>query len=408
MFIPEGTPRVEILERKSESPITGSTSVSTALFIGPTENGPGLLVNQLPSDLPQRPSLITTWDQYVREFGKIVTDNPNNPFMDGFYMAHAVQGFFANGGKRAYILRLKTAEADDPSSLNETHYGGAFDTLEDFNDAKVIVIPDVAAHVSAGGIQQKLVEHCEKMKDRFAVLDAGNGVHAYEDLKTEVGKTRSDKGYAAFYYPWIEIPNPVQAGQFMFVPPSGHIAGMYARIDNERGVHKAPANEKLRGARDVANRLGDASQAPLHDLGINVLRIFRGDGAINVFGGRTTAPDAKKDFRYINVRRLFIFIEDALKRSLREKLYEPNDPRLWKSLTRTIAEFLTRVQRSGALFGTKPEEAFWIQIDEGNNPESERRLGVLNIRIGVRPNYPAEYIVVNIGIWDGQVTVQET
>src|SRR2546425_11113147 len=186
----------------------------------------------------------------------------------------------------------------------------------------------------------------------------------------------------------------------VLVPPSGHIAGIYARSDSQRGVHKAPANEFINGALDLEVKLSNNDQGQLNTAGINVLRLFPGQSPI-VWGARTTAPSDQTAWRYINVRRLFIFVEQSLLSGLRWAVFEPNDTTLWKKLERTITEFLTRVWRSGALFGTKASEAFYVKIDAEGNTDAVRALGQIIIEIGIAPVRPAEFVIVRIAMWDG-------
>jgi hypothetical protein len=179
-----------------------------------------------------------------------------------------------------------------------------------------------------------------------------------------------------------------------------------ARSDNSRGVHKAPANEIVSGAIGLERTMSDIDHGQLNLIGVNVIRLFQGGGRPMVFGARTTATD--RNWQYINVRRLFLFLEESIQEGIRWAVFEPNNLQLWKKLRRTITEFLTRVWRDGALFGLKPEDAFYVRIDETLNPFSEQALGRLYIEIGVRPAFPAEFIVVRIGISPGGAEVIET
>jgi phage tail sheath protein FI len=196
-------------------------------------------------------------------------------------------------------------------------------------------------------------------------------------------------------------------GKDEFWPPSGHIAGVYARTDQQRGVHKAPANTNIRGALGVERRLTDEEQGPLNLMGINVIRVFPGQSQPVVWGARTTAGDLDRNWQYVNIRRLFLFLEESIQEGIRWAVFEPNNLLLWQKLKRTITEFLTRVWRDGALFGETADQAFYVRIDEVLNPDSSRALGRLYIEIGVRPAYPAEFIIVRIGIWQGGTEVSE-
>jgi phage tail sheath protein FI len=177
------------------------------------------------------------------------------------------------------------------------------------------------------------------------------------------------------------------------------VAGIYARSDVERGVHKAPANFILRGALGVAQDMNNEYQGVLNLDGINVLRVFPDSARPVVWGARTTSTDTT--WQYVNIRRLMLFIEESIEEGIRWAVFEPNNLQLWQKLKRTINQFLTQVWRAGALFGATAEEAFYVLCDDMNNPDAERALGRLHIEIGVRPSYPAEFIIVRIGMWQG-------
>jgi phage tail sheath protein FI len=225
---------------------------------------------------------------------------------------------------------------------------------------------------------------------------------------------QSDRGFAALYYPWLEVieripptsPRPL-IPRTMLVPPSGHVAGVYARTDEERGVHKAPANATVRGVVGLERVLSDGQHGPLNLRGVNVLRIFPGAAQVTVWGARTTVDPNVTDWLYVNVRRLMLFLEESIEEGIRFAVFEPNNLALWQKLKRTISDFLSRVWRDGALFGEKPEQAYYVRIDEALNPPSTRALGRLYIEIGVAPVRPAEFIIVRIGLWDGGSEISE-
>jgi phage tail sheath protein FI len=191
-------------------------------------------------------------------------------------------------------------------------------------------------------------------------------------------------------------------------PPSAHIAGVYARTDAERGVFKAPANTTVRGALGVEPPgLTDADQDLLNPAGVNAFRLPPAGGPPRVFGARTTSTTTNKVWMYVNIRRLFNWLEESIQEGINWAVFEPNDTRLWKKLERTITAFLAQAQKDGAIFGSKPAEGFYVRIDEALNPPSERMTGRLHMEIGVMPVYPAEFVIVRIGIWDGGSEVAE-
>jgi phage tail sheath protein FI len=275
------------------------------------------------------------------------------------------------------------------------------DLLKPYDEIALVAIPGATDQA----VQQAIIDHCEEMYDRFAILDSIRGAELSNGIRDQFGSVYSKLGFAALYYPWVQTRNPL-TGKDELLPPSGHIAGVYARTDQERGVHKAPANTNIRGALGVERRLTDEEQGPLNLMGIDVIRVFPGQSVPIVWGARTIAED--RNWQYINVRRLLLFIEESIQEGIRWAVFEPNNRQLWQKLKRTITEFLTRVWRDGALFGDTPDEAFYVRIDDALNPVSEQRLGRLNIEIGVRPTYPAEFIVVRIGLWEGGSDVSES
>lgn len=304
----------------------------------------------------------------------------------------AVKVYPLAGGQPDDRAQALTNIVNAPSSF--------LDPLKPYDDIALVAIPGV----TDSAVQQAVIAHCEDMYDRFAILDSTRGATPGNGIRDQFANVRSERGFAALYYPWIKARNPLTGNDELW-PPSGHLAGVYARTDQQRGVHKAPANTNIRGAIDLERRLSDDEQGPLNLLGINVLRVFPGQAQPIVWGARTTATD--RNWQYVNIRRLFLFAEESIQEGIRWAVFEPNNLELWGKLKRTITDFLTRVWRDGALFGASAEEAFYVRIDEALNPESTKALGRLYIEIGLRPTYPAEFIIVRIGIWRGGSEVSE-
>jgi phage tail sheath protein FI len=306
---------------------------------------------------------------------------------------------------------------EDLSTLpdNPQPFLDALAALAKVSDVSLVAIPDAVAMKSIderAAIQQAMVAHCENLADRFAVLDAfrpdqdpfASPSDENPSVEVQRGRLVSTRGYAALYYPWARVL-PAGRGPLVSVPPCGHVCGLMARVDDRRGVHKAPANETLSGVVEITRDMSNDDQGILNLLNINVIRTFTFKGTPIVFGARTTASDA--NWNYVNVRRLFLFLEKSISRSLRSSVFEPNIPTLWGQLRHTISAFLLDQWHAGALFGDKADQAFYVKIDETNNPSNDRKLGKLTIEIGVQPAYPAEFIIVRIGIWDGGAEVSE-
>ncbi|MGW5647449.1 phage tail sheath family protein [Saccharopolyspora sp. NPDC003752] len=473
-------------------PIEG-VGTAVAAFVGFAPQGPF-----------HQPTLVTNWSQYVQTFGG---------FDDG-YLAHAVYGYFANGGGTAYVVRIggpaaapdaapatpvelgglrisalpgaggditvevadaegenppedrfrllvgqggKVAETYDvstkknvksyvvtqvrersklievterssaaltrpenqsvtiaapppresrPAAVDAQEYVGdlaartGFGGLETIDEITMVAVPDLmSAHqrglIDAEGVktvQLAAISHCEQMGDRVAVLDAPPGLNAQQVRNWRMDQAGYDSRYATLYYPWIKVFDPA-SGRNTLVPPSGHIAGVWARSDAERGVHKAPANEVIRGAVDLEINLSKGEQDLLNPIGVNCVRAFAGRG-IRIWGARTLSSDPA--WRYLNVRRLFNYLEESILIGTQWVVFEPNDDRLWSSIRRNISAFLHEAWRDGALFGRTAEEAFFVKCDRENNPQESIDLGQVVCDIGVAPVKPAEFVIFRL------------
>lgn len=501
------SPGVYIQEVEAGSrPIEG-VGTSVAAFVGLAARGPF-----------NKPTLITNWSQFTDLFGE---------FIEGSYLAHAVYGYFLNGGGTCYVVRIgangsaPTAHAEIPlgrdkalpyrvtalesgeggdkitvevqdasDQSDETLFklvvkkgdkeaevydnvttkrgrrnvvtatktskliqveevtgatamepvpqaraalaGGAahapvrvtpdayvgnsadrtgFGGLEAIEEVTMLSVPDLMAAYQAGAIdleglqavQNAMISHCELMGDRLAILDAPPGYNAQQIKEWRVDKARYDSKFATLYWPWVKVFDPL-TGQLTFVPPSGHMAGIWARSDDTRGVHKAPANEVIRGALDLEVLVTKGEHDQLNPVGINVIRAFPGRG-IRVWGARTLSSDPA--WRYVNVRRLFNFIEESILGGTQWVVFEPNDMALWERVKRTINSFLVRVWRDGALFGATPQEAYYVKCDSETNPAESIDAGQLIVEIGIAPVKPAEFVVFKIAQFSGGASLSE-
>jgi phage tail sheath protein FI len=256
--------------------------------------------------------------------------------------------------------------------------------------------------------QCKLVAFCERPGVRsMAILDPIPGVKPDEMRRLTLATPYNcDKGQAAIYYPWIKVRDPLSRGQQIFVPPCGHIAGVYARVAVERGVHKAPANEALLGAVALEVDVTKAEQEILNPDGINCIRAFPGMG-IRVWGARTLATVVDPEWKYVNVRRLFNYLERSMERGLQWAVFEPNDHDLWGRVRRNLSAFLFTEWKEGKLFGATADEAFFVKCDEETNPKEMIDLGRLYVHVGLAPVKPAEFVIVRIGQSATGGTVEE-
>lgn len=334
---------------------------------------------------------INGWEEFRRKFGDFSSDNQ--------YLAHAVYGFFNNGGTRCWVIRVTSV--DDVS-----------DAIDKFNEIDEIAIvaaplPPDTDQAALNAIHAKLVSHCQLLEDRVAILDCARDIDA-DNLVVSTDDSgiwrpsANPKGYGAFYFPWIEVADPLgSASARVAVPPSGHLAGIYARSDAQRGVHKAPANEVVMGALGLKYRVSKALQSSLNPVGVNCIREF--NGTIKVWGARTLASDPNGDpeWKYINVRRLINYIRESIDEGTQWVVFEPNDMALWAKINRNVTAFLTNVWRAGALFGSTPQQAFYVRCDAETNPPEVRDLGQVVTEIGVAVVKPAEFVIFRISQWAG-------
>jgi phage tail sheath protein FI len=392
-------------------PIEG-VGTSTAGFVG-TAPRPDVFLNE--------PVAINNWSQFVSLF---VAETSVSTAL-----SNAVYGFFQNGGTRCYVVNIAPGQ---PLAGGKTRSG--IDALEQVDEVAIVAAPGYTDPASYDAI----IAHCEKMRDRVGILDAVETVDNIDRL-TEVataqltsgaadgagkaGKAakatpdqpdsapagglrprQSDTGAAAFYFPWLVVRDPLSPKNTISVPPSGHIAGIWARSDATRGVHKAPANEVVRGALNLTYRLTRDEQGVLNQQGVNCIRLFAREG-IRVWGARTLAPSAS-EWRYLNVRRLFNMIEESIADNTRWIVFEPNDVTLWKSIRRDISAFLVRLWRDGALVGATQQEAFFVKCDAETNPPEVVDAGQVVTLIGVAPVKPAEFIVFRVSQYASGVDSQ--
>lgn len=496
---------VEEVEAGSR-PIEG-VGTAVAAFVGLTELGP---FNQ--------PTLVSNWSQFVKRFGD---------FGDGTYLAHAVYGFFLNGGGSCFVVRIGgngaaptargeiplgrdkalqyrvvalepgptgneiTVEVQDASEPGDDVFnivvgvpskepevfpnvttkrgrrnvvtavnagshrirleeiagaeatepvpqarvqlqGGALagpvrltpedyvgdpadrtglGGLETIDQVTMVAAPDLMTAYQRGvidleglqAVQLKMIAHCELMGDRVAILDPPPDLNAQQVREWRVDKAGYDSKYATLYWPWIKVLDPVQ-GRNVFVPPSGYVAGIWGRNDDTRGVWKAPANEVVRGVTDLELRLTRGEHDQLNPLGINCIRAFPGRG-VRVWGARTLSSDPA--WRYVNVRRLFNYLEESILGGTQWVVFEPNDMALWERVKRTISAFLARLWRDGALFGATPQEAFYVKCDSETNPSEVIDAGQLVVEVGVAPVKPAEFVVFRLTQFSGGASLTE-
>ena len=313
----------------------------------------------------------------------------------------------AGGGEAATLPARLSPDDYVGDSADRTGFGG----LEAVEEITMLSVPDLMAAYQqrlidlegVQAVQLAMISHCELMGDRLAILDPPPGLNAQQIKEWRVDKVGYDSKQAALYWPWFKVFDPA-TGQNVFVPPSGHMAGIWARSDATRGVHKAPANEVVRGAIQLETNITRSEHDLLNPNGINAIRSFPGRG-IRVWGARTLSSDPA--WRYINVRRLFNFLEESIMGGTQWVVFEPNDYDLWQRIRRTIASFLVRQWRDGALFGATPGEAFYVKCDDETNPSEFIDAGQVTCEIGVAPVKPAEFVVFRLAQFSGGAALTE-
>ncbi|WP_372365488.1 phage tail sheath family protein [Candidatus Uabimicrobium sp. HlEnr_7] len=383
------TPGVYIQEVSSGSKPIESVGTSTAAFLGvPTKEGAVL----------HTPTLVTSWSQFSEKFGGLPKELPNkpeemdNPYVPEKLLPYAVYQFFAEGGSKCYIVGIS-----DASEATQAEPKKGLKALDPIEDVNMIATPDAKGEKS---LMMEGISYCAKRKNCVFIADSNPELLDAQSVQQEYAEAFSTSSYGALYYPWIHsliTPQEVKNKIKVMLPPSGAIAGIYARADSTVGVHKAPAGLKsnVRTARGLAYTMTHGEQENLNANGINAIRSFPGKGIV-VWGARTLATTTDAEWKYINVRRLFIYVEESLKRGMQWAVFEPNSPRVWGSIKRNIRAFLWRVWQDGALFGKTEDEAFFIKVDKENNPQPRRDAGELIVDIAIAPVKPAEFVIIRI------------
>ncbi|MFD8985574.1 hemopexin repeat-containing protein [Streptomyces sp. NPDC059564] len=360
---------------------------STPAFITPDDGAERLLLDE--------PRKVNSWKEFeqqwkvpalVAECGQKPESEYTPELTADLVMAEAVYAFFAHGGRSCYIV---------PRAKGDHDYAKALTALERVHDVHMVVAPtlrlDKPGPADARLVMRSIAAHCQKMRNRVAILDTprpsdpstagAQGLDAEPPLQS---------AYAAVYTPWVKVAGLDDRPRL--VPAGGHIAGLWARTDKERGVHKAPEGE-LSGVLDLAEQLTEKQATALNHRGVNCVRTFPGRG-VTVWGNRTLS--AENDHMYLNVRRLTCFLTDTIEQSTRWAVFEPNDEKLWAGIHTQVTGFLTDQWRKGALQGATAESAFRVICDESNNQRSGSDKGVVRVDVAIAPVRPGEFVSMTI------------
>jgi phage tail sheath protein FI len=415
-------PGVYVEESQSDSAPIRGVGTSTPVFIGVFE-----YAGEDPAkDPPFQPvvDFVTNFSELKNGYWPDPTKNhqlKDIPDWQGWLtFVHAVFGFFQNGGTGCYVTRAR--------ALGDV--GPILDSLAAIDDIEVVVAPGVTDPPTINS----LTAHCSTLQDRVAIVDLSSIAPFTGDFKFPFGNS----DYAAAYAPYVYVtpltsaiaaltaatnitPAPPNQSALLSLlaqlkveqkngkhlqSPSGHAAGVWARVDATRGVHKAPANEVLFGASDVAQPINDTLQGRVNQSGVNCIRFLNGN--IRLWGARTVGGAGNEsgpggDFTYIHVRRLFNFIRSSVIKGTQWAVFEPNTPEVWAKLTRNVRAFLRELWERGALFGDTEEQAFFIKCDEETNPPDSRSKGELHAIIGVNITQTAEFVIFQLGEWEPAV-----
>jgi phage tail sheath protein FI len=327
-------------------------------------------------------ALCTNFGEFTKSFGDFSTDPHHQN------LAHAVFGFFNNGGSRCYVMRQKSE--GDISQVTLAPF-------ESIDEIAIVAAPGVIDR----GVRSAIIAHCKvATQDRVAIFDSPEIVETNNSLDLTLLDPSNpshflpdNSDYAAFYFPWTQVFDPATNG-LRYVPPSGHIAGIYADVDAKRGVHKAPANQALLGVVGLKYQISRAQQEGLNPRGINCIRTL--NNSILVWGARTIGGDANGEFRYISTRRYFNYLRKSIEQGTQFVVFEPNSPSLWERIKRSVGDFLLNEWRGGALFGDTPKQAFFVRCDEETNPPEVREAGRVVTEVGVAIVKPAEFVIFRI------------
>src|SRR5215207_8171904 len=377
------SPGVYVEEVPSSSKPIEGVGTAVAAFCGLAPGGP---INT--------PFRVSRWGQFAKVYGD-ANEPDNGPFMKGAFLAHAVRGFFENGGTRCWVVRVggSTPRELGGEVAERSGVGG----LAAIDEVTMVCMPDAMTLVGDGdeaeltALQGKLIAHCENAGNRMAILDSPPRLSPREVLDWRTSGPGHDSKDAALYYPWLEVADPL-TGRPLLVPPSGHVAGVWCRTDAGNGVHQAPA-EGVVGVAGLGCDVAETDQAELEEAGVNSIRAFPRQG-IRVWGARTLSRDP--EWRYVPVRRVFLHLASSIDQGTRWTVFEPNDQQLWEVLREQVEHFLDRSWRDGALTGETAQDAYYVNCDAETNPPEVIDAGQVVCEIGIAPVKPREFAILRL------------
>jgi Phage tail sheath protein subtilisin-like domain/TIR domain len=370
-----------VVEFRGELPTLDASQTAVGGFIGLTSEGP-----------PDEPLLVSNWQQFIHLFGG---------FQPGCLLPHSVYGWFANGGGPCYVVRVSPPHDERPTVVDFVDTDGGLAALESVEEVTIVAAPDVAGLADDRGhpllqhAELALIDHCERMGNRLAILDPPPGLNPYEIVEWRRNVAEFDTMHAALYYPWVKVFDP-DTDRMIWIPPSGHVAGSWAGSDREKGVWAAPANRPLAGVLDVAGRLPNREWDLLRDKGegINVIRALPTAG-IRAWGARTLSS-SRPQFADISTVRLTLSLISLIRGATSWAAFERSTPRVWERLQRGVEAVLQNAWRQGAMVGETASEAFVVRCDEDVNPLELAAEGRIRVEFGFAPKVPGEFVRMRV------------
>jgi phage tail sheath protein FI len=365
----------------ANKPIEG-VATSIAAFVGLAPGGP---VNT--------PLRVSRWGQFEKFYGD-PNEPDNGPFMEGAFLAHAVYGFFQNGGSLCWVVRVGgSTRRELGGDVAERSGLGALAAID---EVTMVSMPDAMSLVEGDeaeltALQGNLIAHCENAGNRMAILDCPPRLSPREVLDWRASGQAFDSKDGALYYPWLEVADPLTRRPLL-VPPSGHVAGVWCRTDAAFGVHQAPT-EGILGVAGLGCDVTETDEAELAEAGVNSIRPFPGQG-IRVWGARTLS--SHPEWRSVSVRRVLLHLACSIDRGTRWTVFEPNDEQLWEELRAEVERFLDRSWRGGALAGETANDAYYVRCGPETTPSEVIEAGQVVCEIGIAPVKPREFAILRL------------
>ena len=376
-------------------PVVDPTDVDEVT--NPNRREPTLL--EVYDNLSPNPTSIDFYEKTINSSSSLIRVDAIGPDRPADFAVVMLSTLGSEGTNGAAVLRADYAGRELATfPVDGTSYKTGLQGFEQVDEIAIVAAPD---YHDIDILYTDIIAHCAKLRDRFAILQSTPGTHTLANINDI--RPPQDTTFAAFYFPWIKVYDPL-LNRDSLIPPTGHIAGIYAKTDIERGVFKAPANEVVVGARSLEFQITKQNQDFLNPRGVNCIRAFPARG-IRVWGARTASTNTL--WKYISVRRYFLYVGESIDEGTQWVVFEPNDEKLWARVNQTITQFLITEWRSGALMGTKPSEAFFVKVDRTTMTQADIDNGKLICIIGLAVVKPAEFVIFRLTQFQGGSEIAE-